>query len=152
MCPPNLAQGTSEEAAFRFGWNPVLSCGGDTGATGVVASPVYSPNGLVYVGSTDSYFYAVENRTGAVRWAMFADGPVQSSAAVDEDGKLFFATDAGTIHQIGGPAGGSMTKGERSRLGEGVGFRERDEERNAARDARDVVRRVSRERRDTWFG
>ena len=45
-----------------------------------------------------------------------------------------------------------MTKGARSRLGEGVGFRESDEERNAARDARDVVRRVSRERRDTWFG
>ena len=106
VCPPNLAQGTSEEAAFRFGWNPVLSCGGDTGATGVVASPVYSPNGLVYVGSTDSYFYAVENRTGAVRWAMFADGPVQSSAAVDEDGKLFFATDAGTIYQIADPPEG----------------------------------------------
>ena len=80
---------------------------GDTGATGVVASPVYSPNGLVYVGSTDSYFYAVENRTGAVRWAMFADGPVQSSAAVDEDGKLFFATDAGTIYQIADPPEGA---------------------------------------------
>ena len=106
VCPPNLAQGTSEEAAFRFGWNPVLPCGGDTGAVGVVASPVYSPNGLVYVGSSDSYFYAVENLTGAVRWAMFADGPVQSSAAVDEDGKLFFATDAGTIYQIADPPEG----------------------------------------------
>ena len=73
---------------------------------GVVASPVYSPNGLVYVGSSDSYFYAVENLTGAVRWAMFADGPVQSSAAVDEDGKLFFATDAGTIYQIADPPAG----------------------------------------------
>ena len=50
MCPPNLAQGTSEELSFRFGWNRVLPCSRDTGAVGVLASPVYSPNGLLYVG------------------------------------------------------------------------------------------------------
>jgi len=45
VCPPNLAQGTSEELSFRFGWNTVLTCGRDSSAVGVVASPVYSPNG-----------------------------------------------------------------------------------------------------------
>ena len=79
MCPPNLAQGTG---CVSVRMEPGALCGETRARLGVVASPVYSPNGLVYVGSTDSYFYAVENRTGAVRWAMFADGPVQSSAAV----------------------------------------------------------------------
>ena len=53
VCPPNLAQGTSEELSFRFGWGSVLPCGRDTGAVGVMASPVFSPNGLLYVGSSD---------------------------------------------------------------------------------------------------
>ena len=79
----------------------------DEGAVGVVASPVLSPNGLVYVGSGDGYFYAVRNLTGKVAWTMRADGAVQSSAAVDESGRLYFATDNGTVYQIVEDAGSS---------------------------------------------
>ena len=76
----------ARETSFRFGWNIRLECARDEGAVGVVASPVLSPNGLVYVGSGDGYFYAVRNLTGKVAWTMRADGAVQSSAAVDESG------------------------------------------------------------------
>ena len=103
VCPPNLAQGTSEELAFRFGWNAVLTCSGDTPAVGVVASPVYSPNGVIYVGSGDRYFYAVDAKTGAVKWSLYTDGPIASSAAIDESGQLYFATEAGTIYQMDAP-------------------------------------------------
>ena len=107
VCPPNLEQGASEETSFRFGWNIRLECARDEGAVGVVASPVLSPNGLVYVGSGDGYFYAVRNLTGKVAWTMRADGAVQSSAAVDESGRLYFATDNGTVYQIVEDAGSS---------------------------------------------
>lgn len=101
VCPPNLEQGTSEEAARRFGWNAALACGKKgSSAVGVVSSPVIGPDGVVYVGSSDRYFYALNNLTGAVEWKLYADGPIQSSAAIDSDGQLYFATDAGTIYQV----------------------------------------------------
>lgn len=103
VCPPNLAQGTDEELSFRFGLNAVLTCGRDTGAVGVIASPVYSPNGLVYVGSSDWYFYALNALTGEVTWLLYTDGPIESSAAIMDNGQLYFATDAGTIYQMDAP-------------------------------------------------
>jgi len=103
VCPPNLEQGTSEELSYRFGWNVVLPCGRDTGAVGVVASPVWSPNGLIYVGSSDATFYALLETTGAVAWTLETDGAIGSSAAIDTDGQLYFATDAGTIYQVDKP-------------------------------------------------
>ena len=57
VCPPNLEQGTSEEAARRFGWNAALACGKKgSSAVGVVSSPVIGPDGVVYVGSSDDTF------------------------------------------------------------------------------------------------
>ena len=103
VCPPNLAQGSSEELSFRFGWNAVFKCRQDRDTVGVVASPVYSPNGLVYVGSSDSYFYALDTLTGRVVWKLYADSPIGSSAAVDSNGQLYFASNAGTIYQMDAP-------------------------------------------------
>ena len=77
---------TSEELSFRFGLNAVLRCGRDDGAAGVVASPVLSPNGLVYVGSSDRYFYAIHTLTGEIAWRLYTDSPIGSSAAVDSNG------------------------------------------------------------------
>ena len=99
MCPPNLEQGTSEEAARRFGERRavVREERERGGGRGVVAG---HRTGVVYVGSSDRYFYALNNLTGAVEWKMYTDGPIQSSAAIDSDGQLYFATDAGTIYQV----------------------------------------------------
>ena len=64
---------------------------------------MWSPNGLIYVGSSDATFYALLETTGAVAWTLETDGAIGSSAAIDTDGQLYFATDAGTIYQVDKP-------------------------------------------------
>ena len=103
VCPPNLAQGVGEELSLRFGSNMVLTCGRDTPSVGVVGSPVYAWNGthgFVYVGSSDSAFYAIAAETGKVQWQIDVAGPVASSAAIDSQGRLYFATDNGVVYQV----------------------------------------------------
>ena len=104
MCPPNLAQGVGEEASLRFGANVVLTCGADAESVGVVASPVYAAaaggGGTVYVGSSDASFYAVRAETGEVAWRLDVDGAVAASAAIDERGRLYFASDTGVLYQV----------------------------------------------------
>ena len=68
----------------------------------VISSPAIE-NGLVYVGSTDKNFYAIEEQSGALKWKFATEGPVVSSAAIaggivyfgSYDGK-FYALDAAT--------------------------------------------------------
>ena len=105
VCPPNLAQGVGEETSLRFGANVVLTCGADAESVGVVASPVYAAEGggaggTVYVGSSDASFYAVSADTGKVAWRLDVDGAVASSAAIDERGRLYFATETGVVYQV----------------------------------------------------
>ena len=108
VCPPNLAQGVGEETSLRFGANVVLTCGRDSRSVGVVASPVYAVGsnslgddlGVVYVGSSDKSFYAVTAETGKVKWRLDVDGAVATSAAIDADGRLYFATDTGVVYQV----------------------------------------------------
>ncbi len=71
--------------------------------SGRVISSVAIESGLVYVGSTDKNFYAVDQQTGALKWKFATEGPVVSSAAIaggivyfgSYDGK-FYALDAAT--------------------------------------------------------
>ena len=103
VCPPNLAQGVGEETSLRFGANVVLTCGRDAESVGVVASPVFASNGtvgVVYVGSSDASFYAVTAETGKVAWRLDVDGAVATSAAIDDKGRLYFATDTGVLYQV----------------------------------------------------
>jgi outer membrane protein assembly factor BamB len=68
----------------------------------VISSPVVE-GGLVYVGSTDKNFYAIDQQTGALKWKFATEGPVVSSPAVSGgiayfgsyNGK-FYALDAAT--------------------------------------------------------
>jgi outer membrane protein assembly factor BamB len=54
----------------------------------------------VYVGSSDSTFYAIAAETGKVAWTLDVEGAVSSSAAIDELGRLYFATDVGVVYQV----------------------------------------------------
>ena len=102
VCPPNLEQGTSEEAgaSLRVERRAVVREERERGGGRGVVAGHRTGRGVVYVGSSDRYFYALNNLTGAVEWKMYTDGPIQSSAAIDSDGQLYFATDAGTIYQV----------------------------------------------------
>ena len=121
MCPPNLAQGVGEETSLRFGANVVLTCGRDSKSVGVVASPVYAVAsngtdafGVVYVGSSDASFYAVTAETGKVKWRLDVDGAVATSAAIDDQGRLYFATDTGVVYQVAENATAAGTESESS--------------------------------------
>jgi len=54
----------------------------------VYASPVIS-DGTLYIGSTDSIFYAVEANSGKVKWSYHSGNTIQSSAAVHKN-LIFF--------------------------------------------------------------
>ena len=70
---------------------------------GRVISSAAVENGLVYAGSTDKTFYAIDQQTGALKWKFATEGPVVSSPAIASgivyfgsyDGK-FYALDAAT--------------------------------------------------------
>ena len=100
VCPPNLEQGTSEEAARRFGGRRARVREKGSSAVGVVSSPVIGPDGVVCVGATRGILLRARCLTGAVEWKLSRMGRSQPSAAIDSDGQLCFATDAGTIYQV----------------------------------------------------
>ncbi len=95
-----------------------------TTAEAIVSSPVVA-NGVVYVGSSDNFLYAVDAGTGKLRWKFDAHGNVGSSPAVGGgsvyavslDGKLY-AVDAATGTQKWAFA----TLGERRHTSEGIDY------------------------------
>ncbi len=64
----------------------------------VSASPTVA-DGVVYVGSRDGYFYALDEATGRPRWKVRADAGVTSSAAIS-DGLVWFQSDANTLYAL----------------------------------------------------
>ena len=55
----------------------------------IYASPAMAPDGTIYVGSYDEFFYAI-NPDGSKKWEYFTDLSIKSSAAIDEEGTLYF--------------------------------------------------------------
>jgi outer membrane protein assembly factor BamB len=84
----------------------------------IEASPVISPDGTIYVASTDGYLYAFSNR-GLLKWAFAAKESIYATPAVGPDGTVFFADLAGwyyAVHPDGTPkwaqalAGGALER------------------------------------------
>jgi hypothetical protein len=57
-----------------------------TGA-GLSTAPLVA-NGVVYIGSRDGIFYALNATTGAELWSHTTEGPIETSAALSEDGSV----------------------------------------------------------------
>ncbi|MEE8354065.1 MAG: PQQ-binding-like beta-propeller repeat protein, partial [Dehalococcoidales bacterium] len=64
----------------------------------IESSPAVA-DGLVYFGSNDGYFYAVDAFTGEERWRFYTKFPVKSSAAI-ADGKVYFGTDNYSVYSL----------------------------------------------------
>jgi outer membrane protein assembly factor BamB len=64
----------------------------------VVATPVVFRN-MVYVGSTDENFYALDAETGRERWKFKAGGSITSAACLSKDAILFGSMDK-TLYAI----------------------------------------------------
>ncbi|MEA2409643.1 MAG: hypothetical protein QOC77_204 [Thermoleophilaceae bacterium] len=65
---------------------------------GIFSTPVVGPDGTVYVGSADSFFYAIR-RTGKLRWT-FRTGNIIDSAAVLHGGTLTFGSGDETLYRL----------------------------------------------------
>lgn len=67
---------------------------------GIAASPVVDEdNKLVYVGSEDHTFYALEYRTGRINWTYQTNGKIRSTARVAH-GHVFFGSDDGKLYAL----------------------------------------------------
>lgn len=64
----------------------------------VRGAPIIS-SGVVYIGSHDGAFYALDEETGELKWKFQAGHPVTSSAAV-ADGSVFFASVEGMLYSL----------------------------------------------------
>lgn len=56
-------------------------------------------NGTVYLGTNDGRFYALDAKTGAVKWTFEAGGEILTAAAA-HDGLLFFGDGNGLFHAL----------------------------------------------------
>lgn len=61
-------------------------------ASAIIASPV-SANGVIYVGSTDSNFYAIDAMEGMLRWKVKTNGDIRSTACIYQDKICFMSGD-----------------------------------------------------------
>ena len=64
----------------------------------VISSPVIS-NGVVFVGSVDTFLYAIDQATGQQKWKFGTNGSIQSSPAV-ADGVVYFGTYEGLFYAV----------------------------------------------------
>ena len=63
-----------------------------TGITGkVTACPAVSADGIVYAGSEEGLFYALNAEDGSLLDTLETDGPITLPAAIDSSGKVYFA-------------------------------------------------------------
>jgi outer membrane protein assembly factor BamB len=77
-------------------WDFRAGSGGDEGW--VIASAVIDKNGIIYIGSLDGGFFAL-NPDGSVLWQYDTNLGIEVSAAIGEDGTIYFAA-----HQPFGPS------------------------------------------------
>ncbi len=68
---------------------------------GIVSSPAIAADGTVYVGCLDGKLYALNGRTGELRWS-YSSGAyfVLGSPSVDGFGRIFFGDSDGVIHAV----------------------------------------------------
>src|SRR5512146_2690449 len=92
-----------------------------TGAR-VLSSPAIS-GGVVYIGSSDRYLYAIDARDGMLRWKFQTRGAVASSPAV-EGGSVYFTSADGNLYAVGAADGKLrwrfQTEGERRFTAPGI--------------------------------
>ena len=90
----------------------------------IVSSPVVA-NGLVYIGSSDNYIYAIDAGTGLLRWKFNAHGDVNSSPAASE-GVVFAVSLDGNLYALDAATGSQKwsfaTQGERRHTGPGMDY------------------------------
>lgn len=71
------------------------------GAAAVCTPTIDSISNMLYVGVTNSNFFAINKNAGTVAWSFFSDSPVRTSAVIRNDSsdrKLMFVSSRGTLY------------------------------------------------------
>jgi outer membrane protein assembly factor BamB len=63
----------------------------------VISSPAIGSDGIIYVGSSDSFLYAV-NADGSIKWSYPTGGRIEASPAIAPNGILYFGSDDNQIY------------------------------------------------------
>ena len=66
----------------------------DSGSCAIAA------DGTVYVGSTDYNLYAIDGRSGKLRWTFKTGGNLDSSPAIGADGTVYFGSEDGYLYAV----------------------------------------------------
>lgn len=111
-----------EASMFRFGAQrtgvsdstrgtnaPVVKWKFPTGK-GVFASPTVV-GGVVYIGSLDTNFYAIDAASGAEKWRFVTGGPIRATAAV-VDGTAYCYSRDGFVHALNAATGQEIWRGK----------------------------------------
>jgi outer membrane protein assembly factor BamB len=69
----------------------------------IESSPLYR-RGVVYVASWDHYLYAIDARTGALRWSFRADDQPNSTPAYYK-GRIYIGTNSGSLYAVNARTG-----------------------------------------------
>jgi outer membrane protein assembly factor BamB len=69
----------------------------------IVSSPAIA-NGVVFIGSSDGVFYAIDQDTGKQKWKVVLTDPISSSPAVD-NGLVYFITYDGVFYALDASSG-----------------------------------------------
>jgi outer membrane protein assembly factor BamB len=73
----------------------------------VESSPTIGPDGTLYVGADDAKVYALDSRTGVLKWyfPFPDDSDTDSSPALGADGTVYIGSDKGTLYALDGRTG-----------------------------------------------
>lgn len=66
---------------------------------GIFSSPVVDGDGIVYIGSADQKFYAID-KTGKLKWHVQTGEIIDSSALLDDKGRIFFGSGDGHLYAL----------------------------------------------------
>jgi outer membrane protein assembly factor BamB len=70
-------------------------------ASGGMATPIVSANGIVYVGSSNGRWYALRATTGAEVFRVQISGAVAATASMTALGQLLLCSDDGNSRAVG---------------------------------------------------
>ena len=77
----------------------------ETGAN-IYSTPAIGVDGVLYVGSDDTNFFALDAKTGKEKWSLKTGGKVDSSPLVGSDGTVYFGSWDGKVYAVKGSSKG----------------------------------------------
>jgi outer membrane protein assembly factor BamB len=66
----------------------------------VLSSPAVSADDTVFIGSSDGNLYAIDGKSGQLRFAVAVGSAVNSSPAIGSDGAVYFSADDGNLWSV----------------------------------------------------